>query len=898
MNSSFKLDAEYFGAVKVISPVKVFHDHRGFFMTAYRDDDFAKLGLPTKFVQDNHSCSAKNVVRGLHFQLNPPMGKLMRVTSGRAFLVAVDMRQGSPTFLKWIGVEASAENFVQVWAPAEFARGFCALEDNTVVQYKCTGLYDPAGDAGVLWNDPTIGVVWPVKTPVLSDKDRKAPTVKEYLSRSHEIATKPTPKILLALVACHTKQRYSDLQRQTWVQKIPVQADYRFFFGRGGTRSPKPDEVFLDCDDSHNGLPAKIQKIIRWAYDHGYDYVMKCDDDVVLDPERLLKSGFAQFDFTGRPNTSLIHNYHWQATAKLGPTPWGFCYWLSRKAMKFLLESPLPADSGDEGWATRVLLENGIKLHCDDGYYLYSGEHIYTHDGLPVLTPPPTPNTFAICIEKNRITRTSAWIKKTDEEIFEEFRRFWSGRILITITSCVKDALNGVNQAMRDTFLKDIPKFPWLQYRFFIGDGTPTGEDETALLNSFYAEDAVVYRDKYPVVSPKPFAYIPKEDEVILHVPDDYLHGTYKTRESHRWGLERNYDYIFQCFTDTYINLHRLTKSGFERYDYSGGGTIWYASGGAGYWLSKKAAKHLLNEPITDWAEDRWTGSIMKKNGIVLHNDLRYDNYPRSPQVDNNYITSHLAITPKVYAPKMMYEVHHPCAPRPPLIAIVTCRANVLRKQALLDTWVPLARAAGYDVEFFDGERLGVPDDYVNLPLKAKAIFKWAWDHGYERVLKIDDDTYINVDRLSRVDADYAGVLCGANDFGLSHHGAKISPFPKGTFPHNYLSGGAIWFSKKALQILVETPLNHDFADDRWVGQTLAKAGISYTVLPDFHWGPRIPSGPFTLVFNVASPDEIQKLHPHVTPPLPPQDDNYMTVVIRGQTLRIPRPKRPPAKKK
>lgn len=155
-------------------------------MTAYRNDDFAELGLPTEFVQDNHSYSAKNVVRGLHFQLSPPMGKLMRVTSGRAFLVTVDMRQDAAPFLKWVGIEASEDNMVQVWPPAEFARGFAALEDNTVVQYKCTGLYDPKGDAGVLWNDPAIGVNWPVTVPILSDKDRNARTVAEYVRSFYE----------------------------------------------------------------------------------------------------------------------------------------------------------------------------------------------------------------------------------------------------------------------------------------------------------------------------------------------------------------------------------------------------------------------------------------------------------------------------------------------------------------------------------------------------------------------------------------------------------------------------------------------------------------------------------------------------------------------------------------
>src|SRR5664279_1130146 len=128
------------GDVKVIGH-EVFEDHRGFFMEAYHHDHFRELGLPAEFVQLNHSGSVKNVVRGLHFQWEPPMGKLMRVIRGTAFIVAVDIRKGSPTLGKWCGIEASTENRREVWAPAGFARGFCVLSEFAEIQYKCTGLY-------------------------------------------------------------------------------------------------------------------------------------------------------------------------------------------------------------------------------------------------------------------------------------------------------------------------------------------------------------------------------------------------------------------------------------------------------------------------------------------------------------------------------------------------------------------------------------------------------------------------------------------------------------------------------------------------------------------------------------------------------------------------------------
>ena len=162
---------------------EIFRDDRGFFMETFREDQFKANGLPTYFVQDNHSRSVKGVVRGLHFQWEPPMGKLMRVTLGSAFLVAVDIRKGSPTLGKWVGVEASAENRRLVWAPAGFARGFCVLSDVAEIQYKCTGIYNNKGESGIRWDDPAIGIDWPVKDAQLSEKDRNAQTLAQWLSR-------------------------------------------------------------------------------------------------------------------------------------------------------------------------------------------------------------------------------------------------------------------------------------------------------------------------------------------------------------------------------------------------------------------------------------------------------------------------------------------------------------------------------------------------------------------------------------------------------------------------------------------------------------------------------------------------------------------------------------------
>jgi dTDP-4-dehydrorhamnose 3,5-epimerase len=176
-----RIESRSMADVVVLVP-ETFQDSRGFFTETFRADQFKELGLPTEFVQDNHSRSAKGVIRGLHFQWEPPMGKLMRVTAGMAFLVAVDIRKGSPTLGRWVGIEASAENRRMVWAPAGFARGFYSLADGTEIQYKCTGIYNAQAEAAILWNDPAIGVKWPLKDPLISAKDGSARTLAEWLA--------------------------------------------------------------------------------------------------------------------------------------------------------------------------------------------------------------------------------------------------------------------------------------------------------------------------------------------------------------------------------------------------------------------------------------------------------------------------------------------------------------------------------------------------------------------------------------------------------------------------------------------------------------------------------------------------------------------------------------------
>ncbi len=158
--------------VLLVTP-QVFGDDRGFFMETYNRDRALELGLPGNFVQDNHSKSSLGVLRGLHYQNPTWQGKLVRVVQGEIFDVAVDIRAGSATFGKWIGVYLNEENKQQLYVPEGFAHGFCVTSDTAEVVYKCTDMYAPSEEGSLLWNDPEIGINWPIENPSLSEKDKE-----------------------------------------------------------------------------------------------------------------------------------------------------------------------------------------------------------------------------------------------------------------------------------------------------------------------------------------------------------------------------------------------------------------------------------------------------------------------------------------------------------------------------------------------------------------------------------------------------------------------------------------------------------------------------------------------------------------------------------------------------
>ncbi|OGH05808.1 MAG: dTDP-4-dehydrorhamnose 3,5-epimerase [Candidatus Levybacteria bacterium RBG_16_35_11] len=174
----FKFSCLEIPDVILVEP-KIFGDKRGLFMEIYKYSDFLQAGIREYFVQDNYSESARNVLRGLHYQKHPKtQGKLVRCVKGRIFDVAVDIRVGSPTYSRWVGHELSEDNKLMLYIPPAFAHGFVVLSDSSEVMYKCTKEYSPENDRGIIWNDPDIGIKWPVDNPILSDDDRRHPLLK------------------------------------------------------------------------------------------------------------------------------------------------------------------------------------------------------------------------------------------------------------------------------------------------------------------------------------------------------------------------------------------------------------------------------------------------------------------------------------------------------------------------------------------------------------------------------------------------------------------------------------------------------------------------------------------------------------------------------------------------
>ena len=191
-----KVEKTIFDDAYVLKP-RVFGDDRGYFHEVYHKEKFKSIGLDVEFVQDNLSFSTKGILRGMHFQWNPHQGKLVRAVKGSVYDVIVDIKKGSPTFGKWYGVELSDENHKMFWVPPGYAHSFLVLSDDAIVEYKCTGVWNGESEGSILYNDPTIGVEWPLSEVIVSEKDMAGMTLQEWQeSPEFETFNETLPKSL------------------------------------------------------------------------------------------------------------------------------------------------------------------------------------------------------------------------------------------------------------------------------------------------------------------------------------------------------------------------------------------------------------------------------------------------------------------------------------------------------------------------------------------------------------------------------------------------------------------------------------------------------------------------------------------------------------------------------
>lgn len=231
-------------------------------------------------------------------------------------------------------------------------------------------------------------------------------------------------KSLIAVVSAHTRLEWNQVVRETWLNLSPKEFEVYFFFGRGQHTGSRADEIVLDCDDSYQGLPEKVQKIVEWAYAKGYDRVLKCDDDVVLDPSKLLLSGWDKGHLVGGYSGDALGKGRVNGNVNI-MVPTGFCYWMSQQSMEYLLQEPLPANNIDERWVAQTLYNHGIALNADRRYYAWTGADTRTQQtkGRPlrraaVPKEEPVEGTFAWCI----CLGWGGWHKTPREEEVKEFR--------------------------------------------------------------------------------------------------------------------------------------------------------------------------------------------------------------------------------------------------------------------------------------------------------------------------------------------------------------------------------------------------------------------------------------------------------------------------------------------
>lgn len=436
-------------------------------------------------------------------------------------------------------------------------------------------------------------------------------------------------------------------------------------------------------------------------------------------------------------------------------------------------------------------------------------------------------------------------------------------KILIAISSCRRDARNGYNQALRDTWVKDIPSD--VEYKFFIGDGTPTNDNEEAIAASQTGCDlnrGINYQTKGAMsvidAAAQP-ALVPKDDEVLLQVPDDYRHIAVKVRAIFQYALSQGFEYVFKCETDTYVVPDRLLKSGFENHDILGGPAGKNLAGGSGWWMSRKAMQAVVNEPINTWSDDCWFPTLLRSKGFAVGHDVRYSD--ESVSSINNFISTHTGFKAG-YSTARMYRLHKSFNGLGPK-ALITISSWVTGatngdNAAIRETYATqIAKYPNLDYKFFIGDGTPVsaedeqrlepsivhaakghkakalstknqvpftytpkddevvvacPDGYLYLGHKTWHSHKWALDNGYDHIFQCFPDTFIHIPRL---------MDSGFEDFDFI--GWEIKSASKGKYP---AGGNGYWTSRKATELMLQEPVD-DWAEDRWAGKALARRGIN-----------------------------------------------------------------------
>lgn len=489
------------------------------------------------------------------------------------------------------------------------------------------------------------------------------------------------PRVLIAIPACHKYDYEShadnsihqsnasnariEAVRATWQGYLAAFKSYvelRFFYGQPmADRQPLDDEVFLDVPDAYDSLPVKVQAIYQWALQQRFDFVFKTDDDTFVYLDRLLASGFENYDYlgycSGDQHLPLKDRY----------ASGGSGYWLSSKAMGLVTQAKVD-DWAEDRWVGKVLFSRGIKVTRDTRYLPGFDRHNVDIDALPepnsyisfhACSPKamadlyarkanPTFQCLTVALNEPRCAAMHQgmdfWPKENVQHIRLAQRTANGLRVLIAITSCHRRA--HLREMQRETWIMDIHR-NGADYRFFLG--MPSVSQQHDPRRGWLSE----YGNRETAQ--------PLRDEIFLNVTDSYEALPLKTQALLRWAYEQGYDFVFKCDDDTYCCVDRLLVSGFEGQLYSGfqkesdyfGPGLRYAQGGAGYWLSRQAmAEVLADDSVSSGPEDINVARILRQRGIALFHDLRYRPDMLWPSSSNDFITAHRC------TPEEMLKIH------------------------------------------------------------------------------------------------------------------------------------------------------------------------------------------------------------------------------------------------